>query len=137
MNLSAVLDLAGVEHYVTHFNRGGVGSRDHHFVYSMEGDFVIDDGIVNYFARDHEKTGDWVCLLSFSKEGKWASTVAEDKIYGNLSPREMLEALQEIKGCVGDRFQIHFLKDDEVVPYDSFTRYLGSSETGWEPVELP
>lgn len=134
INLSAVLDLAGVQNCVTHFETGM--RRTHHFICSMDGDFVIDNGIVNYFAKDHEKTGDWGPLLSFSKQGNWASTV-RGKVYGSLSPREILEALEEIKRCICGRFELRFLKDDQVMSYDAFAEHLASEEAKWKPVELP
>lgn len=140
MNLSPALDLASVEHYVTHFNRGGVGARDHHFIYSCDGEFVIDDGIVNFFATDHPTTGNWGSLLSFSQDGRWAGTVA-GQFYGNVSPSETLEVVQEINRMVGGKFTMHFLSflgdEQKQVSMEEFIGYLKSTQEGWQPVTLP
>lgn len=139
INVSPALDLAGVEHYVTHFNRGGVGARDHHFVYASDGQFVIDDGIVNYFATDHPTTADWGSLLSFSQDGRWAGTVA-GQFYGNVSPQETLKVVEEISNMIGDKFTMHFLSflDDEQkqISTAEFAAYLKSIQD-WQPVTLP
>lgn len=140
MNLSPVLDLAGAEHYVTHFNRGGVGARDHHFIYSCDGEFVIDDGIVNYFATDHPTTTNWGSLLSFSQDGHWAGTVA-GQFYGNVSPQETIEVVQQIDGMIGDKFTVYFLSflgdEPKRISKAEFIAYLHSIADEWQPVKLP
>jgi hypothetical protein len=140
INMSPSLELAGVKHYVTHFNRGGVGARDHHFVYSCDGEFVIDDGIVNYFATDHPTTVNWGSLLSFSQDGRWAGTVA-GQFYGNVSPRDTIEVVQDINRMIGDKFTMHFLSflegEEEEIAVQDFVGYLESVQEDWEPVILP
>jgi hypothetical protein len=139
IDMSPALDLAGVKHYVTHFNRGGVGARDHHFVYACDGQFVIDDGIVNYFAVDHPTTVDWGSLLSFSQDGRWAGTVA-GQFYGNVSPQETIEVVREIDQMVGEKFEMRFLsflEDEQTqISREDFVAYLGSIQD-WVPVTLP
>jgi len=139
IDLSPALDLAGVNHVVVHFNRGGVGARDHHFVYSSDGTFVIDDGIVNYFATDHPTTIDWGSLLSFSRDGEWAGTVA-GQFYGNVSPQKTIEIIDEIDAMIGDKFEMRFLSflgdDQKEITKEEFVVYLDSLED-WRPVSLP
>ncbi|MGQ9584407.1 MAG: hypothetical protein ACUVXG_03295 [Anaerolineae bacterium] len=140
MNLSPVLDLAGIPHYVTHFNRGGVGARDHHFVYSRDGEFVIDDGIVNFFATDHPTTNRWGALLSFSRDGRWAGTVA-GQFYGNVSPVETIEVVREINRMIGGKFTMNFLSfvggEQREITTEEFVAYLESVQGEWKPVALP
>ncbi|MFW6082551.1 MAG: hypothetical protein ACOC8C_00710 [Chloroflexota bacterium] len=139
ITLSPALDLAGVDHFVTHFNRGGVGARDHHFVYSSDGEFVIDDGIVNYFATDHPTTTDWGSLLSFSRDGTWAGTVA-GQFYGNASPQKTIAVVEEIASMIGSKFEMHFLSfledEQKQISQEEFIDYLVSIED-WRPVALP
>jgi hypothetical protein len=139
IDTSPALDLAGVRHYVTHFNRGGVGARDHHFVYSGDGSFVIDDGIVNYFATDHPTTVNWGSLLSFSQDGRWAGTVA-GQFYGNVSPQETVAVVNEIKDMIGDKFTMRFLsflgEEETEISFGEFVNYLQSIQD-WQPVKLP
>lgn len=140
MALSPALDLAGVKHYVTHFNRGGVGARDHHFIYSCDGEFVIDDAIVNFFKSDHPKTVDWGSLLSFSQDGRWAGTVA-GQYYGNVSPEDTCNAVREIDRMIGGKFTMHFLsflgEEKKEISLEEFCRYLESQKDTWRPVSLP
>jgi hypothetical protein len=116
-----------------------VGARDHHFVYACDGQFVIDDGIVNYFAVDHPTTVDWGSLLSFSQDGRWAGTVA-GQFYGNVSPQETIEVVREIDQMVGEKFEMRFLsflEDEQTqISREDFVAYLGSIQD-WVPVTLP
>ena len=140
MNLSPALDLAGIPHYVTHFNRGGIGARDHHFIYSCDGEFVIDDGIVNFFAKDHPTTTKWGALLSFSRDGLWASTVA-GQFYGSVSPSETIEVVQEINRMIRGKFTMNFLSfvggEQKEISLEEFVAYLRSIQGEWKPVTLP
>jgi hypothetical protein len=140
INLSPALDLAGVKHYVTHFNRGGVGARDHHFIYASDGQFVIDDGIVNYFATDHPTATNWGSLLSFSQDGRWAGTVA-GQFYGNVSPQATIDVVKEIAAMIGDKFTMQFLSfvggENKQISQEEFISYLESIQEEWKPVAVP
>lgn len=138
MSLSAALELASVDHYVTHFNRGGIATTSHHFVSSADGQFVLDDAIVNYFETGAWKTDDWGCLLSFSKDGKWAS-LAIGEYFGNISPEEAREHVERIQQLIGGRFGLNFLSlagGDEVQPKDRWLEYV-SNLKDWKPISLP
>jgi hypothetical protein len=138
MSLSAALELAGVDHYVTHFNRGGVGTTSHHFVSSADGQFVLDDAIVNYFETGAWKTDDWGCLLSFSKDGEWASLVV-DEYFGNIPPQKALAHVQRIQQLIGGRFGLNFLSitaADQVQPRENWLNYMAAIRD-WQPVTLP
>lgn len=138
MSLSAVLELAGVDHYVTHFNRGGVGTTSHHFVSSADGKFVLDDAIVNYFETGAWKTDDWGCLLSFSKDGEWASLVV-DEYFGNIPPEKALAHVERIQSLIGGRFGLNFLSitaAEQVQPKENWLRYMATVKD-WKPVTTP
>ena len=137
MSLSAALDLAGVDHYVTHFNRGGVQSLDHHFVSSTDGEWVLDDAMLNYFATGAPKNGDWGCLLSFSKEGRWASLLV-DEFFGNIPPEEAIADVERIEALVGGRFAFSFLKleGDEMLPKEKWLTHVRAIRD-WQPISLP
>lgn len=140
MASSPALDLAGVDHYVTHFSKGGIGSRDHHFIYSCDGEFVIDDGIVNYFAKDHPTTINWGSLLSFTRDGRWAGTLA-GQFYGNVSPVETIDVIKEIAKMAANKFDLSFQSrleaGDRILSMEEFFGYLQSIEPEWQPVILP
>jgi hypothetical protein len=137
MNLSAALDLAGVDHYVTHFNRGGVQSMDHHFVSSSDGEWVLDDAMLNFFATGAPKNGDWGCLLSFSKQGRWASLLA-DEYFGNIPPAEAMAEVERIEALVGGRFAFNFLKleGDQLLPKEEWLAHMNAI-TDWQPTVVP
>jgi hypothetical protein len=137
MNLSAALDLAGVDHYITHFNRGGVLTTDHHFVSSTDGEWVLDDAILNYFATGVQKTGDWGCLLSFSRQGSWASLVIGE-FFGNVTPAEAKGHVEAIEQLIRGKFPLRFLKPDtdELLPKEDWLAYLDTVKH-WSPVAVP
>lgn len=138
MSLSAALELAGVDHYVTHFNRGGVGTTSHHFVSSADGQFVLDDAMVNYFETGAWKTDDWGCLLSFSKDGEWASLVVGE-YFGSISPQDALTHVERVQSLIGGRFGLNFLNisgGDEVQSKERWLTYMAGVKD-WKPITLP
>ncbi len=137
ISLSAALDLAGVDHYVTHFNRGGLLSIDHHFVSSTDGEWVLDDAMLNFFASGTARTGDWGCLLSFSKDGQWASVVLGE-YFGNIPPAAAAEHVARIEHLIGGRFPLQFLEmqRDELHSKADWLAYLATIQD-WQPVTLP
>ena len=110
--MSAVLEAAGVEHIVVNFDRGGVKSGvNHHFVLSLDGSFLVDDGITNLRGVDAD-TEDYGPLLSFSYGEEWAST-SGDKLYGNISSQRCIECIAIIERALADRFPLTFFENEE------------------------
>jgi hypothetical protein len=138
INLSAALDLAGIDHYVTHFNRGGVLTMDHHFVSSSDGEWVLDDAMLNFFAAGVQKTDNWGCLLSFSKDGLWSSLVI-DEFFGNIPPDQVLSHVQRLEALIAGRFPLNFLspyREPEMQPKEGWLAYL-KTVRDWQPVTVP
>jgi hypothetical protein len=108
-------------------------------VYSIDGEFVIDDGIVNFFAKDHPTATRWASLLSFSRAGQWAGTVV-GQFYGNLLAHQTIAAIHEIERVIGGKFTMQFLSllrdGKEQLCVDEFISYLQALDN-WQPVTLP
>jgi hypothetical protein len=110
--ISAVLEAAGIEHVVVNFDRGGVKAGvNHHFVLSLDGSFLFDDGIVNFRGVDAD-TEDYGPLLSFSYGEEWAST-SGDKLYGNASSQRCIECIEMIERAMANRFPLMFFENEE------------------------
>ncbi len=135
--IAAVLEMSDIPHVVVNFNRGGVtGGVNHHFVLSQDGSFLFDDGIVNFRGID-APTEDYGPLLSFSINGKWASTVG-DRLYGNIPSARTEDEIARINGALANRFELRFYADeahDEIVGKDEFLARLQTCMT--EQVSLP
>ncbi len=128
--LSAVLEAAGIEHIVVNFDRGGVTSNvNHHFVLSLDGSFLFDDGIVNVRGV-HAATEDYGPLLSFSYGGEWAST-SGDKLYGNVSSSRCIECVNVVEKALASRFPLTFFGNEEgglVLDKQAFIEHLARTE---------
>ncbi len=94
--------------------------------------------MVNYFDTGVPKTDNWGCLLSFSKEGQWASLVVGE-YFGTIAPADVLQHVDRIEAMIGGRFALNFLNltgGEEIQPKERFLEHLDTL-SDWEPVVLP
>jgi len=135
--ISAVLESAGIPHVVVNFDRGGVREGvNHHFVLSRDGTVLFDDGILNIRGVD-ANTEDYGPLLSFSIDGKWAST-SGDHLYGNINSKQCAAHIELIDRALAGRFPLTFydsLEEKEVLSKEEFVLLLGAR--GIEQIDLP
>jgi hypothetical protein len=135
--IAAVLEAEGIDHVVVNFDRGGVREGvNHHFVLSQDGTFLFDDGILNVRGVD-PNTEDYGPLLSFSIDGKWAST-SGDHLYGNIDSRECIEHIERIDRALAGRFPLTFfadLKTGVIVSKEEFVSLLETRDI--ERIDLP
>ena len=77
------------------------------------------------------------CLLSFSKEGRWASLLVGE-YFGNIPPEEAIAHVERIEALVGGRFAFSFLKleGDEMLPKEDWLAYV-STIKDWQPIAVP
>lgn len=135
--IGAVLEMLEVPHIVVNFDRGGVSEGvNHHFVLSLDGQFLIDDGIVNFKTMD-PPTEDYGPLLSFSAQGEWARTVG-DSLFGNIPSTRIAELVEEIEKALAGRFELRFFAKEgekETLSKAEFLELLARQEV--ERCSLP
>lgn len=135
--ISAPLELVGIPTVVVMLDRGEERrGANHHVMLSQDGQFLIDDGIVNFKGIDWP-TEEYTALLSFSMEGKWASTV-EDALYGNVTSSELSELIERVDSAIAGRFKLQFFDSRTspgIVSKQEFLDFLKHHEV--EQVGLP
>jgi len=135
--ISAVLEAVGISHVVVNFDRGGVGEGiNHHFVLTQDGTSLFDDGILNIRGVDAD-TEDYGPLLSFSIDGKWAST-SGDHLYGNIDSPQCGESIERIDRALAGRFPLTFFRNLEqrvIMNKEDFLSLLKTRDI--EQIDLP
>jgi hypothetical protein len=113
-NLSSVLSLAGIDHYVLEAGRPR-DSETHHYIFVPEVDAIIDDGrIISsqntvLYPRETITGGFLNVIIYLSHEGRWANII-RNSYSGNIPPVEAVEQALELAKINDDK--LSFLAPD-------------------------
>ena len=135
--MSAVLEVAGIEHIVYNGAAPPPNRRNHHYIYVPEFEFVIDDGRLQSaqgsITLDERNRLDIACAIYHN--GKFARLQLGD-YGGSFSPDEALKELEWIMTLTDDELRIYEPRTPFKVPTTTKDIYRLKNEY-WEPWELP
>ena len=125
-NLSSVLSLAGIDHYVLEAGRPR-DSETHHYIFVPEVNAIIDDGrIISsqntvLYPRETITGGFLNVIIYLNHEGHWANII-RNNYSGNIPPVEAVEQASELAKINDDK--LSFLAPDDH-PIISKTNVVG------------
>ncbi len=151
-NLSSVLTLAGIDHYVLEAGRPRDGLT-HHYIFVPECDAIIDDGRIMssqntvLYPRETIMGGFLKVILYFNHEGRWAKLI-RNNYSGNVSPHEAVEEISKLRQINDDTFcclspeGILAISKSDAVSKELMDEHITEGleqlkEEKWKPIELP
>jgi hypothetical protein len=156
-NLAAVLTLAGMDYYwlAGVAELGPATYYQHDFIYIPSLDLIVSNGRPGTqlgktagTVIDIHKSGQPIRSITFLEhDHRWSGDYDLQRRYrGTMAPREVLEALQFLRGIHGDDLQAASLPGSspgdgttlpKLFPWALFRDYLLAQQSGWRTTELP
>jgi len=151
-NLSSVLSLAGIDHFVFEAGRPHDGLT-HHYIFVPECDAIIDDGRIMssqntvLYPRETITGGFLKVIIYINHQGRWA-TLIRHNYSGNISPHEAVEEISRLRQINSDTFcylgpeSILVKSKSDAVAKELMEDHIVEDfeqlkDEEWKPIELP